>query len=157
MPCIWCRSSSPFLMMNALKNHCRPFIFTVHYIVSPYRHPILFLPAVREWTNDCAALLAGGTQCEEVSSFHVVRTHRPSHRRGKASYIVTLVCLCIHLNFISDCASGFGQMQMRYSLYAQAKLRLLKSSGLTSWLKTVFLRDLSVCFLFCFCFSKKWG
>ena len=34
----------------------------------------------------------------------------------KASYTVALVYLCIHLNFPSDCASGFGQMRMRYSL-----------------------------------------
>ena len=57
--------------------------------------------------------------------------------QGKASYIVAIVYLCIHLNFPSECASGFGQMRMRYSLYAQAKPRLYKSSGLRSLLKTV--------------------
>ena len=45
----------------------------------------------------------------------VCTLYRHSHRRGKASFIVAVVYLCIHLNFPSECASGFERCECRFA------------------------------------------
>ena len=81
------------------------------------------------WGHCCECVKRGDfgirwLQCPDSASLF-----RPSHRRGKASYVVALEYLCIHLNFPSDWVSGFERCECRFASLQADNLLLSWSKG----------------------------